>query len=149
MLKIHGDQKMCRPEDRRNERIVSTHMAAIYRLKVVPQSDECCYDFLLTTNDGKPVAVVEVKTRNMYWGQYDDLAVSYKKLEECLEVSTSLGVPFVFVVMCETGIFESQINTLEGLKTSIGGRTDRLHLGIKTDVEKRAHIPNKLFRKIK
>lgn len=150
MLKIHGDQKMCRPEDRRNEQFVADYMARLYKLAVQRQSDECCYDFSLYNPVGnKPCAVVEVKTRNMFWGEYPDIQVSHQKMENCLAAGAALGCPFVFIVQCETGIFEAQINTLEGLKTSINGRKDRLHLRISTDQEKMVHIPLNLFRKIK
>lgn len=147
-MKIHGDLKMCRPIDRRNERLVADAMAAKYKLAVQQQTDERCYDFALYSGD-KTRAIVEVKTRDIYWGQYPDIQVSQDKIENCIAAAAALGCPFLFVVKCETGIFEAQINTLTGLKTSIGGRRDRMHLKISTDVERLVHFPINLFKRIK
>lgn len=149
-MKIHGDLKMCRTIDRRNEAEVATAMGARYKLTPVLQDDECCYDFALVTKDTCTYrAVVEVKTRDIYWGEYPDIQVSQEKIERCISAAAALGCPFLFVVRCETGIYEAQINTINGLKTSFGGRRDRLHLKISTDLESLVHIPVKLFRKIK
>ena len=148
-MKIHGDLKMCRPIDRRNEAEVASAMGLKYSLKVVKQSDECCYDFALTTADDRHRAIVEVKSRDIYWGQYPDIQVSHEKIARCLDTAARLGCPFLFVVKCETGIFEAQINTLNGLKTSLGGRRDRMHLRISTDVERLVHFPINLFKRIK
>lgn len=107
----------------------------------------CHYDLLVTGYDGRRIAIVEVKERNMEWGRYPTVHLSLTKIVRCLEAAENAGADFYFAVMCKTGLYLAHLNPEEVLclPRKQGGRFDR---GLAHDVETLVDIPITLFRRI-
>lgn len=96
------------------------------------------------TKDGKPFAIVEVKGRQMEWGQYPTIHVSETKIARCLARAATTRVAFLFAVVCDTGIFIATLTpeSVAGLPRKRGGRSDR---GLAHDIETLIDIPTRYF----
>jgi len=132
------------PEDAtRNEDRVSARLKQLHDWDCQRTPKLHPFDFWARLG-GRLVGIVEVKHRDMIWGDYPTIHVSLKKVRRCLEEARAVKVPFFFAVLCTSGLFVAQLGfeNTASLSVKMGGRTDR---GISKDVEQLVDIPLSYF----
>ena len=97
---------------------------------------------------GRAVAIVEVKRRNIRFTQYPTIHISARKLEKCVTLAEDSGTKFFFVAYCDDGmnVVEVTREKLNRWPRKTGGRMDRAHLKITTDIEQLVDIPVSEFK---
>lgn len=140
------DPIMCRPVDRENERNTADFICQCASVPLhyhIADRDDC-YDFSLW--GPSLYAIVEVKTRNMFWGEFATIWVSEKKLENCIHLARNSKCKFFFVVKCHTGVYLAHLESITGMRRELGGRRDRKN--VSTDQEMMIHVPIVIFKKV-
>ena len=98
-----------------------------------------------------PLALVEVKSRNMASTDHDDIHVSLFKIQRCLDEVRKLGASYlVFAAVLSDGVFVLRIDNKEQLAeyaTRIGGRWDRPER-LKCDLETMVIFPIGILKKL-
>lgn len=139
---------MCSDTDVRNESEVGGVLAQAYKLNWLSSARDEHFDGYLQTVEGVTKAIVEVKRRNIWWGQHATIHLGEKKVRRCLSEAAKRRCAFLFAVRCDDGIYVIQLHTLDGFEIREGGRFNRLHLGITTDQEMMVHFPLEKFTKV-
>lgn len=126
---------------------VSKRLEYCLGIKCVRTEPRCFYDLKCHDECGNVTDIIEIKYRNIFWGQFPTIHISEKKVIRCLEEAKRLGVGFHFAVLCESGLFMTRLNSavLLNLPRKQGGRWDR---GLSSDVETLIDIPIGHFSKI-
>lgn len=111
-----------------------------------------CYDLIVYPRESKiPVALVEVKSRNMASTDHPDVHVSLFKIQRCLGEVKKLGAAYlVFAAVLTDGVFVLRIDNKEQLAnyaTRVGGRWDRPER-LKCDLETMVIFPMGSMKKI-
>ena len=140
---------MCRPEDRAIEKSVAEKLAKHTKCTYVRAGLSSVFDFALV-REGKPLAIVEAKRRQMVFGKYPTIHLSVKKIDGCLANANTTRTTFIFAVQCDDGLYACTITDqmLKELPRKQGGRFDRAHLNISTDIEELLEIPIESFKRI-
>lgn len=92
--------------------------------------------------DGKTVALVEIKCRNIHFGQYSNLFVAAAKYRELYRAGEDYGLPAYLCVALVDGIYTHQAKHPSLFPKFPGGRTDR---GNPKDIEMMIGIPWEAF----
>jgi hypothetical protein len=102
-------------------------------------------DFLLYSDKYKRWMLVEVKCRNIRWGEYPDIILSHEKVSQVLpHLHTGLGFMFVVAALDKIGIFTMLSGSrIAEYSINMSGRMDR---GDKADIELCHHIPTSEFK---
>lgn len=105
------------------------------------------YDLVRRDFRGAILDIVEVKYRDMRWGQYPTIHLSEKKILACLGEAQKLVCAFHFAVLCKSGLYMTRLNrqNTRDLPRKQGGRSDR---GLAKDIEILVDIPLNYFSKI-
>lgn len=90
------------------------------------------------------VAIAELKTRNVTFGQYDSLICNKKKLEKGLRLGFHFGLPLMlFVRLLDRDVY-TKVKTVLGLKSSMVHAKN--HFEDLRDIKEHVFIPNEKFR---
>lgn len=110
------------------------------RVKKMPQLYHCDYRAKI---DGQ-IFNLEIKCRDIRWGQYETIILSKHKLDDNFTDYMERDFVFLFLVKCDSGLYQFRLTELnsELLDVAEGGRTDR---GDPLDIEPVYHIPIYLF----
>jgi len=105
------------------------------------------YDLFRPGSSRAVLDIIEVKYRNMRWGQYSTIHLSENKILRCLGEAEKLVCEFHFAVLCESGLFMTRLTRLNTgvLPRKQGGRVDR---GLAKDIETLIDIPLHYFAKL-
>ncbi len=96
----------------------------------------------------RPFGYVEVKCRNMTWGQYPDVMLSVGKATAARRLQAVTGMGSRFVIATKDKILWASFNDFIGNASLVrmGGRT--LDTRDSADIEPVFHIPNAMFKEI-
>jgi len=133
------------PADRGRELIALKAIESFSRKRGVKLPITYRVDFAMEDR-GEISSWIEVKCRNNTRNQYPTLSISLNKLMAGVALEERTKKPFFLVVHWEDFLGYIRINTLEGFKITMGGRTDR---GDEQDKEPVVHIPVEQFKELK
>jgi hypothetical protein len=121
------------PSDRSNECVVveAIKQARGYDSIIMPPLagvDLFCFDANLF-----PRGWIEIKSRKISFGTYENLTVSLAKIRRLLVLQDTTKIPSFLIANLSDGIFIHGIpNSIDQIQTTVGGRTDR---GDAADIE--------------
>lgn len=109
--------------DRENEEQVAKTLATKYECDFfkLPIAYKADYAFL---RDDKVVGLVEVRCRNVPFAQYSTIMLSVHKRMDCLALADALGVPVIFAVRYQDGLYTINLNEIPDF-ASVGGRNQK------------------------
>ena len=131
-------------EDRENERKITAYLldAWGFELRKLPKSYRA--DFAAMKGD-EFKAIVETKRRYFKHGRFPDIIMSVQKFLYARDLAHFLGVPFIFVVWLDDGVYHASLH--ENYEVSFKGRTKNTRDS--EDIEPVIHIPIEHFKKTK
>lgn len=104
-------------------------------------------DYMLT-REKEAKAFVEIKSRNMKWGQFPTIFLSLSKVQAAHDLTKTTGLTCFFVVHADPDVYWIDLNDLIGRGDLItfGGRTRNTRDS--ADVEPVFNIPVDMFRRL-
>lgn len=128
--------------DQSREEQIAHIIESIIQQKMIKMAPLYFCDYQAWWNSNK--VNIEIKYRDIYWGQYKDIILSAHKARQGWYRYTKHGEPFIFVVFCKDGLFRYRMTRKNAylLETTQGGRIDR---GDPRDIEKVIRIPIEFF----
>ena len=104
-------------------------------------------DYMLTRGK-ESKSFVEIKSRNMKWGQFPTIFLSLSKVQAAQDLSSTSGLPCFFVVHADPDVYWIDFSDLIGRGDLItfGGRTRNTRDS--ADVEPVYNIPVTMFRRL-
>jgi hypothetical protein len=130
-------------DDLHNERNIVEKLSIRWGCYAIKLPLRYGFDFGLLRN-GRMMAAVEIKKRDVTSTTYPDIILSLAKAE-CGERFRKWGIIPMFVVEFQDGIYKHRISLNHQYKIDMGGRQDR---GDWQDMEPVIHIPMKLFKRV-
>lgn len=130
-------------QDRAREREVMAALEARSGLKARQMPLRYPVDIAVLNADGKIRSFVEVKRRNISYGQYDHLHLSVEKVVYMKLLTEATSIPVHLCAYLKDGMYLTQITDEFNAPIEIGGRVDR---GDPDDVEPVYCIPWGVFR---
>lgn len=139
MRKIYESQA-----DKERQARVGTYLTEVWDCGFVSAPDLSFVDGKLVDLEGKPIALVEIKTRKNSSTKYPTYMLSAHKWRNALQMAKDHGVPFMLIVEFTNGIFAAKLK--DDYPIARGGRTDRNDA---MDVEDCIYIPMSEFKELK
>lgn len=129
-------------EDRRKERKVADALEKTWNCGAIQLGFGYAADLLLFYKN-KAVCWGEVKCRNVDFGVYPTLYLSFQKMCNLQNIHTVSGLPVLVIANYNDGIYWHKLKP--PYQIEIGGRRDR---GDPNDIEPLAVIPMESFKKL-
>jgi hypothetical protein len=132
-------------QDRANERFVMDEIKRTRGWLSYATPTLSCVDLIVTSGD-RIVGFVEIRTRNMNFGTYDDVIFSAKKMESIIELSAITHLPTYLMLNLTDGIFVWGCpKSMSNIVIRKGGSTRR---NDPLDIEQVCHLPWSNFRRL-
>lgn len=131
-------------EDMRGEREVAQELERVSGWKVHYFGKYNPVDFY-AEKDGRVIAVLELKRRNITSRQHETIFLSVRKMLALQLAGIGLNVKPLFVVRFIDGLFVLKVNDFIPTQPVIAGRTDR---GYSTDQEPIYRVPIRLMNRV-
>lgn len=117
--------------DKRNEADVQALVEEKWNCQVLPFGPLCPVDFY-ALRDGRPVGVLELKSRQHASDKYPTVFLNVRKWLALRMASLGMGCPAVFIVRFTDGIYyvpvdeiDTKVLTMGGTNTIVKSHTDR------------------------
>lgn len=132
-------------QDRENERFVMDEIRRTRGWMSHATPTLSCVDLIVISGD-LIVGFVEIRTRNIKFGTYEDVIFSAKKMESIIKLSSITHLPTYLMLNLTDGIFVWPCpKSMHNIIVRQGGSTRR---NDPLDIEQVCHFPWKNFRKL-
>ena len=133
--------------DRSNELSAITRMADAFSVEFAKLPISYRMDYAVIKG-GQISGFVEVKSRNMTWGQYPNVILSMSKVEKACSYFDLLKLPSLLLVATTDGLihYTHMHDVPSNSKLEFSGRT--VNTRDSADIEPCYHIPNERFSKL-
>lgn len=135
---IDGTPIFATAEDAAAEQEVFAAVARVWGCEIYPFGPLSPIE-AYATRHGRLVGLLEVKHRSHSYGHYPTVFLNVRKWLALILGSSGLGVPAVFAVRYEDGIWTIEVNRVDARRVSIGGT--RQVVKARSDIEPVIEIP--------
>ena len=112
--------------DRQREAEVAAHVESVWKAKCLMMPKFSAADMLILDGQNNPKCWVEIKSRNIIFGQYQNMHIAVEKILRLQELIKLTKLPAIIIANLQDGIFWHHCPQTETeIVKDMGGRTDR------------------------